>query len=180
MAVIRVIGGIYGGRKLDAPDGRTTHPMGERIRNALFNSLNDQVNGATVLDAFAGTGAVGIEALSRGAESAIFIEKDRIAQKCIANNIANLNLADAKLVKATVSAWLDTYKGPGFSIIFADPPYYDTQLAAITKLTSVLNKDGLLVLSWPETQPAPQLSGMEAVFDRTYAGARIVVYKLLK
>ncbi|MFA5107899.1 MAG: RsmD family RNA methyltransferase, partial [Patescibacteria group bacterium] len=72
---IRIIAGTLGGRKIDAPDGRRTHPMSERIRNALFNSLGETVKDANVLDAFAGTGAVGIEALSRGAKHATFIER---------------------------------------------------------------------------------------------------------
>lgn len=180
MALIRVVGGVYGGRKLDAPDGRTTHPMGERIRNALFNSIGSEIAGAQVLDAFAGTGAVGIEALSRGAKSAVFIEKDRIAQKCISNNIANLQISNARLVKATVSAWLQTHAGDKFDIIFADPPYNDTQLSVITKLAGLLKTEGTLVLSWPEQQPAPQLTGLEVTFDRVYAGARIVMYKFVK
>ncbi len=180
MAVIRVIGGVYGGRKLDAPDGRTTHPMGERIRNAIFNSLGSALQDSTVLDAFAGTGAVGIEAISRGARSVVFVEKDRIAQKCIANNITNLAITSAHLIKASVSSWLDTYSGDSFDIIFADPPYYDPQLATIKKLPSLLKPGGTMVLSWPEDQAAPALEGMAIVFEREYAGARIVMYEFTK
>jgi 16S rRNA (guanine966-N2)-methyltransferase len=174
---IRVIGGVYGGRKLDAPDGRTTHPMGERIRNALFNSLGDEVVDAEVLDAFAGTGAVGIEALSRGAKSAVFVEKDKIAQKCIANNLTALQIGQAQLVKTTVNNWLERYSGDSFDIIFADPPYYDTQLGTIARLTGVLRPGGLFILSWPEQQDAPELPGLTTTFDRVYAGARVVMYK---
>lgn len=177
MPLIRVIGGVYGGRKLDAPDGRTTHPMGERIRNAVFNSLGSTLTGATVLDAFAGTGAVGIEALSRGASHAVFVEKDRIAQKCISNNFTSLQVSNAQLIKAPVSSWLDIYAGEKFNIIFADPPYYDPQLPVIKRLSSLLQPGGTLVLSWPEQQAAPQLPGMQAVFERVYAGARIVMYE---
>lgn len=177
---IRVIGGVYGGRVLDAPDGRTTHPMGERIRNAVFNSLGGELTDATVLDAFAGTGAVGIEALSRGAVSAVFVEKDRIAQKCIANNLESLKIMKGQLVKTTVSNWLDTYEGGLFDIIFADPPYYDTQLNTVSRLTGLLRAGGLLVLSWPEAQEAPRLPDVDAVFDRVYAGARIAMYKKAK
>lgn len=174
---IRVIGGMYGGRKLDAPAGNKTHPMGERIRNALFNSLGDVVVGARVLDIFAGTGAVGIEALSRGAASAVFIERDKIAQKCIQNNIDALRIDNAELIKTTVSNWLQTYSGGQFDIIFADPPYYDTQQATIQKTIGLLKNNGTLVLSWPEKQPAPVLDGLVVVFERAYAGARIVMYK---
>ena len=176
---IRVIGGIYGGRKLDTPPGDKTHPMGERIRNALFNSLGSTIGpGTTVLDAFAGTGAVGIEALSRGANFVTFVEKDKIAQKCIQNNISALQIENAKLIKASVSSWLDTYAGDGFELIFADPPYHDTQLATIKKLAAVLRAGGTLVLSWPESDPAPYVNDrLQPVFDRVYAGARIVMYR---
>ena len=77
---VRIISGEFGGRKIEAPDGDRTHPMSERVRNALFTRLGEVVSGATILDAFAGTGSVGIEALSRGARQATFVERDRIAQ----------------------------------------------------------------------------------------------------
>ena len=103
---VRLIAGEFGGRQLDSPPGRGTHPMGERIRNALFNSIHHELPDAEVLDAFAGTGALGLEALSRGAKSATFIESGRIAQKVIANNIEALGLDDAraKLARTRVNA----------------------------------------------------------------------------
>lgn len=173
---LRVIGGMYGGRKLDAPNGTKTHPMGERIRNALFNSLDDTIVNARVLDLFAGTGAVGIEALSRGAQNAVFVERDKIAQKCIQNNIGALGIQNAELIKTSVSNWLQTYTGAQFDIIFADPPYHDVQLTAVLRAASLLRGDGTFVLSWPEKQAAPVIPGLATVFDRVYAGARIVMY----
>ena len=88
MSSIRVIAGRFGGRLLDAPKENSTRtkPMGERIRNAMFNSIGNEINGAQVLDAFAGTGAVGLEALSRGAAHVTFIERDKIAQKILSKN----------------------------------------------------------------------------------------------
>lgn len=174
---VRVIGGVYGGRKLDTPPGRTTHPMGERIRNAVFNSLGASVEGATVLDAFAGTGAVGIEALSRGAASCVFIERDNIAQKCIANNLTNLGITQAQLVKTTVHNWLNSGQHGPFDLICADPPYHDPQASAVTELARLLAPGGTLVVSWPIKLEVPQFSGLTGVFDREYAGARIMMYK---
>lgn len=177
---VRVIGGVYGGRKLDTPAGERTHPMGERIRNALFNSIGNTLQDAEVLDAFAGTGAMGIEALSRGASHATFIEKDRTAQLCIQKNLDVLGITDAKVIKASVNGWLETYMGDGFDIIFADPPYNDTQLAVISQLPRVLRPGGTLVLSWPESQAAPRVADtLEPMFDRVYAGARIVMYNFV-
>ena len=175
---IRVIGGRYGGRRLVTPSGDKTHPMGERIRNALFNSIGSDIVGKTVLDAFAGTGAVGIEALSRGAAQALFIEKDKTAQECIWQNMESLGIIDGSLVRATVRSWLDTYHGASFDIIFADPPYHDTQRATLQALLQLLKPSGTLVLSWPETQPAPVFNGADIYFERAYAGARIIMYKM--
>lgn len=102
---VRVIAGKYGGRIIDGAGTERTHPMGERIRNAMFNKIGSEVEGKRVLDAFAGSGSIGLEAVSRGAESALLIERDRIAQKIIE---ANIQLLDAdeqvKLVKTSVSA----------------------------------------------------------------------------
>ena len=106
MSSIRVIAGRFGGRLLDTPkDNNTrTKPMGERIRNAMFNSIGNEINGAQVLDAFAGTGAVGLEALSRGAAHATFIERDKIAQKILSNNVSSLGVQnEAKIISAPVS-----------------------------------------------------------------------------
>ena len=84
---IRLIAGTLGGRVIEGSGTTRTHPMGERIRSSLFNIIGDEIIGATVLDAFAGSGSLGLEAISRGAKSATFIERDRIAQKIIENNI---------------------------------------------------------------------------------------------
>lgn len=173
---IRVIGGVYGGRTLDTPAGDKTHPMGERIRNAVFNSLGGTVEGVAVLDAFAGTGAVGIEALSRGAKTAVFIERDKIAKKCIQHNLTALGITNGQLVGTSVHNWLQHYAGPQFDIIFADPPYYDTQLATINQLQPLLAPGGTLVVSWPERAETPQLAGLALAFDRVYAGARIMMF----
>ncbi len=87
---VRIISGIYGGRTIKAPDNSKTHPMGERVRNAMFNSLGSEVHGARVLDVFAGTGAIGFEALSRGAASVDFIERDRMACQVLRENYSSL------------------------------------------------------------------------------------------
>ncbi len=150
---IRVIGGQYGGRRLVTPNGQKTHPMGERIRNAIFNSLSGSLVGAQVLDAFAGTGALGIEALSRGAAQALFIEKDRVAQECIGQNMGSLGIQNASLVRATVRKWLDTTHGLLFDIIFADPPYHDTQRATVEALLQLVAPGGTLVLSCQRVTP---------------------------
>ena len=140
---VRIISGRFGGRMLDVPPGRGTHPMGERIRNALFNSIQGEIAGADVLDAFAGTGALGLESLSRGAKSATFIESGRIAQKVIANNINNLDLTndEARLIRSRVGSWISNNSDLKFDIIFADPPYlwYYLNQVSVRKLLLTTN-----------------------------------------
>ena len=176
---VRIIAGTYGGRTIQAPDGNRTHPMSERVRNALFNSLHDQIKDAVVLDAFAGTGALGIEALSRGAKKVVFIERDRVAQKVLAENINLLGIGDqAKLVKAPVASWLSTYDGEKFDVIFADPPYHDTQFSTVAKLAKYLRPEGLMILSYPGRETVPDLDGVVVVDNRIYGEAALALFLL--
>lgn len=177
---IRVIAGEYGGRRLVTPPGKRTHPMGERVRGAMFNSLHDEIRGATVLDAFAGSGAIGIEALSRGAASAMFIEADRVASNIAKENIESLGLDDqAKLVRARVGSWISTYAGEPFDIIFADPPYHEPQLQTIYRLFSLLKPGALMVLSHPGIGevPFPNNLGIVVVDNRSYANAHLTYFR---
>lgn len=175
---VRLISGAYGGRYLEAPDTSRTHPMGERMRSALFNMLGD-VEGLHVLDAFAGTGAVGLEAISRGAASAVLIERDRIAQKVITNNIKLLGVEDrVKLIKASVASWSGTATGRQFDIIFADPPYRDLQLSTVSRLANYLKPKGLMILSHPGRESAPTVNGVVVVDNRSYGDAALAFYRL--
>lgn len=173
----RLIGGSLGGRFITSPHTSRTHPMGERIRGALFNIIGE-VQGLRVLDAFAGTGALGLEALSRGAAHATFIERDRIAQKVLAENIGNLDLGDrARVVRSSVSAWSETAGGEGFDLIFADPPYHDLQLSTVSRLTGYLNEKGLMILSHPGRESAPTVNGVVVVDNRSYGDAALAFYR---
>jgi 16S rRNA (guanine966-N2)-methyltransferase len=123
---MRVIAGSLGGRVLKAPTGRVTRPTSDRVREALFAMLA-QLHGASVLDLFAGSGALGIEALSRGAERAVFVERDASAAKILHANLAALGIepaaaevrrGDARAVLQSARAAKETY-----DLIFIDPPY---------------------------------------------------------
>lgn len=175
---IRIISGQFGGRKLDAPDGTRTHPMSERARGAMFNSLGSLSDGALVLDAFAGTGAVGLEALSRGAAHVTFIERDRVAQKALDANITTLGVGEqTKLVRTTVANWLETAHAQEFDLIFADPPYHDPQLSTVPKLLSLLKPGGLMVLSHPGRGEVPTKNGVVVVDNRSYGNAFLTFYR---
>jgi 16S rRNA (guanine966-N2)-methyltransferase len=174
---VRLITGKFGGRILEGSGTNRTHPMGERIRGSLFNIIGDEVEDAKVLDAFAGSGALGLEAVSRGAASATFIERDRAAQNVIAKNIATLGVEDdTKLVKASVGSWLETTEEQ-FDIIFADPPYHDLQLSTAMKLTKLLKPNGLMVLSYTGRGEVPTDLGVVVVDNRKYGDAVLAFYR---
>jgi 16S rRNA (guanine966-N2)-methyltransferase len=175
---VRLISGEFGGRLLDAPPGRRMHPMGERIRNALFNSIGSEVRGARVLDAFAGTGAVGLEALSRGAEHVTFVERDKLLQKILAANIARLGVEDrTTLVRASVASWLETGEPESFDIILVDPPYHDTQFSTVSRLLGLLKPSALMVLSHPGKGEVPTKTGVVVVDNRSYGNADLTFYR---
>jgi 16S rRNA (guanine966-N2)-methyltransferase len=175
---LRIVGGALGSRKIDTPDTSRTHPMGDRIRSALFNKIMSDVPGAIVLDAFAGSGALGIEALSRGADHATFIERDRIAQKVITKNIQQLGIDErAKLIRASVSAWLETAGDQQFDIIFVDPPYHDMQLSTVLRLMDLLKPGALMVLSHPGRSESPTKPGVVVVDNRSYGDAALTFYR---
>ena len=181
MSSIRVIAGRFGGRKLDAPhtDNARTKPMGERIRNALFNSIGDEVVDAHVLDAFAGTGAVGFEALSRGAAHVTFVERDKIAQKIIRNNMVSLGIElEAKLISTSVNSWIQTGGAGSYDIIFADPPYPDPQFSTVESLMPLLKPGGLMVLSHAGRGEGPNLrNGIVVVDNRSYGNATLTFFR---
>lgn len=175
---LRLISGEYGGRIIETPPSNKTHPMGDRIRGSLFNILGD-LSGKIVLDAFAGSGSLGLEALSRGAAHATFVERDRIAAKVIAKNIEHLGVSDrAKLIKTSLSAWDDTTDDNTYDLIFADPPYHDLQLSTVNRLAKHLTPNGLMVLSYPGRESTPTVNGVVVVDKRSYGDAALAFYRL--
>ena len=174
---MRLIAGKFGGRIIEGSGTNRTHPMGERIRGSMFNIIGSEIEDAAVLDAFAGSGSLGLEALSRGAKHATFIERDRVAQNVIGSNIKTLGVEDeTKLIKAPVSGWLETTKEQ-YDIIFADPPYHDLQLSTVGRLTKVLKPNGLMVLSYTGKGEVPTESGVVVVDNRVYGDAVLAFYR---
>ncbi len=175
---IRLIAGTMGGRSITCPPGERTHPMGERVRGSLFNILGD-VSGKTVLDVFAGTGSLGLEALSRGAARATFVERDRVAARIINENITTLEVSGhARLINTSVAQWDETAENEHFDIIFADPPYHNLQLSTISRLVKYLKPNGLMVLSYPGRESTPTVNGVVVVDNRSYGDAALAFYRL--
>jgi 16S rRNA (guanine966-N2)-methyltransferase len=124
--VSRIIGGRYGGRRIVAPAGRDTRPTSDRVREALFGTLASLVDldGARVADLYAGSGAVGLEALSRGASHVLLVEAEPKAARLVRENIATLGVGPAaRLVTDRVERVLGTPPAAGYDVVFADPPY---------------------------------------------------------
>ena len=174
----RVISGVFGGRHITAPDTDATHPMSERVRNAMFNILGDKLKGARVLDTFAGSGSIGIEAVSRGAAHATFIERDRHASDALRANIILLGIeAQTKTVHGTVESYVKNTQDR-FDIICVDPPYDDMQLSTVFTLTNLLQPNGLMVLSYPGRGEAPTgTNGVVVVDNRSYGTAALAFYR---
>lgn len=125
---MRVVAGIAGGRRLAAPPGRKLRPTTERVREAMFSALESRglVEGARIVDLFAGTGALGIEALSRGAAAVTFVDADRAAAQTVKANLATIGLTGGTVVQADVFRFLaDVASGAGqpFDLALVDPPY---------------------------------------------------------
>lgn len=119
----RVIAGTAGGRRLKVPDGRNTRPTADRVKEAMFSTLGD-VDGAVVLDLFAGTGGLGIEALSRGAQRAVFVESDRRTLQVLRQNLATAGMEDrARVVPSAAGQFVRLPSGGPFDLVLADPPY---------------------------------------------------------
>ena len=158
---IRIIGGHWRGRKLDVPDAPGLRPTGDRARETLFNWLGPRVIGAQCLDLFAGSGALGLEALSRGAASATLVERSPVVTQAIARQIASWPGADkARLVTADVLSWLDR-AGETYSLVFVDPPFDQALQEDVLRGLiehQLLGEGGLVYLESPASQPALDLS----------------------
>ncbi len=204
---MRITSGIFRGRKLVSPNSEATHPMGDREKLALFNSLGDSIKGAVVLDLFAGSGALGLEALSRGAKNVDFVENSRKAVLSIKSNISALEVSNSTNIFAQdVKVFLDyALANPKkYDIILIDPPYDKFEkffnpstgvatnktnsdsagqctsycASAIFNLSELLSPEGKIVLSHPGLVPPANLfSGLKLISSRKYARANISIYE---
>ena len=180
---MRVISGTHRGRRLSAPKGESTRPTTDRVREALFSSIASHLGPAlgagAVLDAFAGSGALGIEALSRGASHATFVENAPSALAALKNNLDTLELsARGRIVRGDVFSLAKRGVGRGYSLIMLDPPY-TLDAAVVAELLASLVHTGAAVegtiISWEHSSAAeiswPQ--GFESVSTKKYGSIGI-------
>jgi len=172
---VRVIAGELRGRRIVAPKGTTTRPTSDFVRETAFNLIGP-VDGATVLDLYAGSGALGIEALSRGAGRVVFVDSSRDACRAIGANLESLGLKATVLCQDAERA-LATERGP-YDLILADPPYdftaYDRLAPHFARL---LAEDGLVVLQ-TSAKAGPLLEGLGTRTSRRYGSARLTLFEL--
>ena len=146
---MRIIAGKLGGRQFQGPKGHRTHPMSERVRGALFNTLGD-ITSLTVLDAFAGSGALSFEAISRGA---------------------------AKAIRANAGSWSDNNPDAEFDLVLLDPPYDGLSHELLAKLTKHAKPNGLIALSYPGNKQPPTFSGLELITAKLYGDSQLAFYR---
>lgn len=180
---LRVISGLYKGQKLRSPESAFTHPMGAREKLALFNLLQPSLDATSkTLDLYAGSGALGIEALSRGVEAVTFVEKSPKIAHLISDNLSSLNPAPAESNTIIFSEAATSFcERPEylsyFDIIIADPPYDNFHSEDLASISQILSKDGVFALSSPAKADPPELPGLQQETTRTYAAARLTVYR---
>jgi 16S rRNA (guanine966-N2)-methyltransferase len=154
--------------------------MAEKIRGALFNILGD-IEGLTVLDAFAGGGSLSLEAISRGAKSAVAIDRDKYADRALRENITELGVErEVKAINANASGWSDNNPEAKFDIVILAPPYDDLQGKLLNKLKVHVEDKGLLVLDWPGHEQPAEFSGFEEISSKNYGDAQLVFYRRIK
>ena len=179
---MRVIGGVLKGKKLFTPRGRMLRPTADRVRESIFNILSGRVAGAAVCDLYAGTGAFGIEALSRGARIAVFVDNHRSAIDLVHRNLDQCGVrGQARVIRWDIRRNLHCLKAgtAGFDLVFLDPPY-DRDLVAIT-LHHLLESNALDPAAWVVVEHAPREniafeSPKLRIFDQRRYGKTLVSF----
>jgi 16S rRNA (guanine966-N2)-methyltransferase len=178
---MRVIAGSAGGIRLAVPK-RGVRPTMDRVKAAIFSSLGDAVVGARVLDLFAGSGALGIEALSRGASSVVFVEADRQSAEIIHDNLAKTNLKGRVRQQDVFDFLRHVHGREVFDIVFADPPYEKTEngerftekLLANEALPQLIGADGIFVLEKQPDESLPEIKQWRLLRQKTYGATEVL------
>ena len=184
---MRVIAGSAGGIRLAVPK-RGVRPTMDRVKAAIFSSLGDSVAGAQVLDLFAGSGALGIEALSRGAASAMFVEEDRQSAEMIGRNLAKTKLKGRVRQQNVFDFFRHASDAETFQVIFADPPYektnygesYSAKLLTSEALSRLLKSGGVFVLEKRPNETLPETKLWRIIRGKTYGATEVLFLSAIK
>ncbi len=175
----RIIAGTARGRRLRAPPGVGTRPTSEKVRGAVMNVLGQFFEGGDVLDLYAGTGALALEALSRGCARATCVERDRRAAEVLRENAAACGFADrVEVLVAALPAGLSRLPPGRFALAFVDPPYAEGPGAVLPGLPALLAPGGRAVVEHDARRPPPDLAGALSLVDRrAYGDTGISIYR---
>lgn len=175
--MIRIGSGELAGRIIEQPKTFKTRPLTSKVRASIFNRLGD-IEGLIVLDAYAGSGAFGIEALSLGAQHAVFIEKSAPVARVIASNVDKLDLTNQSgIITKPVAAAINDLEPHSFDIILADPPYAELNISDLNLLVKYLLNLGVFIVSHSSRQSSPQLERAALIDARTYGDTTISYYR---
>jgi 16S rRNA (guanine966-N2)-methyltransferase len=176
---VRIIAGSKKGHRIAAPRGDNTRPTGDRVREALFNMLGP-LEGASVLDLYAGSGALGLEAMSRGARRCVFVESGHAASRVIQANLLKLGLTGAIVQKREVLAFLreEGKRRAGYDLVLCDPPYgaWDALERELARLLPPVLADGGVVAVETDARVEPILP-LDLVTTRRYGSARMTLFR---
>jgi len=176
---VRVIAGEKKGRRLVTPEGLDTRPTSDKVKEALFSIIQFELDGANFLDLFAGSGQMGIEALSRGAARAVFVDSGRKPCECIRQNLKDLELlGKAEVVMRSVSEYL-LFCRESFDVVFMDPPYRDDLIAPIfERVTELVSETGVIICEIPRGESMPEsLNGFELKRRYRYGKTELALYR---
>jgi 16S rRNA (guanine(966)-N(2))-methyltransferase RsmD len=178
---MEIIAGTFKNRKILAPPGLETRPTSSRLRGSLFNICQTYIEGARFLDLFAGSGAMGIEAISRGAAWATFVENDRSAVTTIRKNVESLGIENqTSIMSGDCLQMLQrmSQHEPPFQIIYLDPPYekWDHQILTLIDTTDILEKGGFLFIEEAK-RPGNTLTSLELVSERRAGRSQLFQYQ---
>ena len=176
---MRVTTGLARGRNLEAPRGMDTRPSSDMTKQAVFNIIQNYVEGSTFLDLFAGSGQMGIEALSRGAKHAVFVDSDARAIESVQNNLKHCDLSDkAKIAKMDAESFLQSTSNR-FDLVFMDPPYQQKLVdKVLNQVSQHMSEGGIIICETQRDEELPQAAGKYTVSKTyLYGKAKITVYR---
>ncbi len=173
--MLRIIAGAYAQKRLELPPANITRPVSEKARGAIFNMLDDRIVGAKVLDVYAGSGALGLEALSRGAASVDFVEKNGRVSGVLQNNVAELGAGErAEVFVRTVDQFLRHIKAE-YDVVFMDPPYADFDPTMVERVGNLLQYGGTMVVSTSSKVEFAAPKGLEIARQKVYGDSMITI-----
>lgn len=179
---MRITTGIVKGMKLKSVPGLDTRPTTDRVKQSLFNTIQFDIEGRNVLDLFAGSGQLGLEALSRGASHAVFVENSPIALSTIRENVQKTGFCDrSEIIRSDYKAYLQSARGAGFHLVFVDPPYREGFLNRILNFIQtfdIVKDNGIIICEGTASEKlSDRFGNLELIKRANYGNTALVYYK---